>query len=286
MDYFKNQVAIVTGGASGIGRTISEELGGRGADVIVADINLEGAQQVASAIEQSGGRAQAVYTDVSRADDVQSLVDKTSAEHGRLDFMFNNAGIAVGGEARDFNLDHWRRIIDINLMGVIYGTNAAYKVMVRQGSGHIVNTASLAGLIPSPTMAPYSTTKFAVVGLSTSLRAEAKALGVRVSAVCPGFIQTGIYDAATLVKGSKEDMLKRIPFKIISAETAAKKILRGVERNRAVIVFPFYARLFWRLSRIHSRLLAPLANKTVNDFRKTRSDDETESAQRNHSAGV
>jgi short-subunit dehydrogenase len=283
MDYFKSRVAIVTGGASGIGRTISEELGRRGARVIVADINLDGAQKTASAIEQSGGKAEAVELDVSRDEDVQSLVDKTVSEQGQLDFMFNNAGIAIGGETRDLNLDHWRRIVDVNLMGVIYGTNAAYKVMVKQGHGHIINTASLAGLVPSPTMAPYSTTKFAVVGLSTSLRAEARALGVKVSAICPAFIQTGIYDAATIVKGTKEDFLSRIPFKIISAEAAAKKILRGVERNKAIIVFPFYARLFWRLSRIHLSLLAPLANKTVNDFRKTRPDDKSE--QRGQSAG-
>jgi short-subunit dehydrogenase len=119
-------------------------------------------------------------------------------------------------------------------------------------------------------MAPYAATKHAVVGLSTSLRAEAAALGVRVSAVCPGFIQTGIYEAATLVNLRKEDLMSNIPFKIIGAAAAAKKILRGVERNRAIIVFPFYARLFWWLNRIHPRLLAPLANKSVKDFRRHR----------------
>lgn len=144
--------------------------------------------------------------------------------------------------------------------------------MVKQGFGHIVNTASLAGLIGSPTMTPYATTKFAVVGLSTSLRTEAQRLGVRVSAVCPGFIQTGIFDAGTFVRSTKEAFLSQIPFKLMDARAAARKILRGVERNRAIIVFPFYARFLWWLSRINPSLLSPLSRKTVNDFRRTRSD--------------
>lgn len=272
MDYFKDKTAIVTGGASGIGQMLCEELAAHGAFVIVADLNLDGAQQVALKIVESSGRASPASLDVSNADAVRALVDKVAGEHGRLDFMFNNAGIGVGGEVRDLTPDHWRRIVEINLFGVISGTSAAYSVMVKQGFGHIVNTASLAGLIGSPTMTPYSTTKFAVVGLSTSLRTEAERLGVRVTAVCPGFIQTGIYDAGTFVKSTKEAFLNQIPFKMMDARTAARKILRGVERNRALIVFPFYARFLWWLARINPGLLSPLSRKTVNDFRRTRSE--------------
>ena len=211
MDHFENKVAIVTGGASGIGRALCEELGHRGAAmVVVADINAEGAQQVASAITTAGGQARAAHLDVSRADDVQKLINETASEHGRLDFMFNNAGIALGGEVRDTGLEHWQRILDVNLWGVIYGTKAAYQVMVKQGFGHIVNTASLGGLIPEPMATAYATTKHAVVGLSTSLRAEAAELGVNVSVVCPGFVQTRALDTATYVGIKREDAISEM----------------------------------------------------------------------------
>lgn len=272
MDHFQDKTAIVTGGASGIGQMLCEELAARGAIVIVADLNPDGAQSVASTIIEGGGRASAASLDVSNADAVRELVDAVAGEHGRLDFIFNNAGIGVGGEVRDLSPEHWRRIVEINLFGVISGTSAAYSVMVKQGFGHIVNTASLAGLIGSPTMTPYATTKYAVFGLSTSLRSEAERLGVRVSVVCPGFIQTGIYDAATYVKGDKAALMSQIPFKLMDARAAARKILRGVERNRAIIVFPFYARFLWWLARINPGLLSPLSRKTVNDFRRTRND--------------
>jgi NAD(P)-dependent dehydrogenase (short-subunit alcohol dehydrogenase family) len=270
MNDFKDKVAIVTGAASGIGRAIAEELSRRSATVTLADINEEGARQIAEAINSQGGRARAAGLDVSSAEDVERIVRETVSEHGRLDYIFNNAGIGVGGEVYEIDLDHWRRITDINLLGVVYGTQAAYRVMIEQGSGHIINTASLAGLIPSPGMTPYSMTKHAVVGLSTALRAEAASFGVRVSVVCPGFVQSGIYEAATMINMEREKFLENIPFRLVEAERAAQIILRGVARNKGVIVFPFYARLFWWLHRLHPGLLSPLARKTLKDFRSSR----------------
>jgi NAD(P)-dependent dehydrogenase (short-subunit alcohol dehydrogenase family) len=267
---YQNKVAIVTGGASGIGRAIAEDLARNGARVVVTDLNAEGGQQVAAAIQKLGDQAEAAPLDVTNAAAVQALVSETVARHGRLDFMFNNAGIGVGGEVRDLSLEHWRRIIDVNLWGVIHGVAAAYPVMVKQGFGHLVNTASLAGLIPSPMATPYATTKMAVVGLSLSLRAEAVALGVKVSAICPGFVQSGIYEAATVINVKNEDIIKAIPVKIIAARRAAMIILRGVARNKAIITFPFYARLLWRLHRLHAGLLDPIARKAIKDFRAMR----------------
>jgi len=208
---FHNQVAIVTGGASGIGRALCEELARRGALAVVADINRDGAQAAASAIDAMGGRAVAAPLDVTCAVDVEHLVEDTVRQHGRLDYMFNNAGIGVAGEVRDLSLDHWRKTIDINLWGVIYGATAAYGVMLRQGSGHIVNIASAAGLIGEPGLAPYSVTKSAVVALSTALRSEAESMGVRVSVVCPGFVDTAIYDNAIGVKVDKDKFLPNCP---------------------------------------------------------------------------
>jgi NAD(P)-dependent dehydrogenase (short-subunit alcohol dehydrogenase family) len=274
MSSFKDKVAIVTGAASGIGRALCDELSLNGAILVMADINGDSLQQAAAEINRSGGRAIAARLDVTRAEEVQALIDRTIAAHGRLDYMFNNAGIGVAGEVRDLSLDHWRRIIDVNLWGVIYGTSAAYAAMVKQGFGHIVNTASVAGLIGYPIMTPYATTKFAVVGLSTSLRVEGEQFGVKVSAVCPGFIQTGIFSAATYINSRQEDVEAKVPFKPLAADKAARHILRGVARNKATIVFPFYARLAWWLHRINQSLTLPLSRKTVKDFRAVRTEQQ------------
>jgi len=267
---FRDQVAIVTGAASGIGRALAEELARRDALVVVADINFAGAQAVAAVIAARGGRAFAASVDVTSADAVQQLVDETVRAHGRLDLMFNHAGIGTAGEVRDLNLEHWRRVIDINLMGVIYGATAAYAVMLRQGRGHIVNIASMAGLIASPGLAPYATTKSAVVGMSMALRAEAEALGVRVSVVCPGFVETAIFENSIGVKFEKSAVLERLRMALMPAADAARAILRGVERNQGIIVFPGSARLLWRLSRIHPALLAPFRRRVLKGMRELR----------------
>ena len=269
MSPFQDAIALVTGGASGIGRAVCEELGRRGAVVMVTDVNEAGARDVAAGISASGGRASAARLDVRDAEAVRRLYEETAAAHGRLDYVFNNAGFAIVGEVQDLTPEHWRSILDVNLGGVVHGVSAAYPLMVRQGFGHIVNTASLAGLAGFPTATPYATTKYAVVGLSLSLRAEAEDLGVRVSVVCPGFIQTGIFDAGTYVHSRKEELLRTIPFKFVRAGDAARAILRGVEKNQAVIVFPGYARLLWWLTRLHPGIAALFHRKTVRDFRKT-----------------
>jgi NAD(P)-dependent dehydrogenase (short-subunit alcohol dehydrogenase family) len=270
MGDFTQKVAVVTGGASGIGQALCHELGRRGTIVIVADINLEGAQKVASVISSRGWLATPAHLDVSQADDVHELVEDTLSQHGQIDYMFNNAGIGIAGEMRDMDLGLWKEIVDVNLWGVIHGTTSAYQVMVQQGSGHIVNTASVAGLIPIPMETAYVATKYGVVGLSLSLRDEARHLGVRVSVACPGFISTGIYYSATVLRVSREDLMAQIPFRPMDASRAARVILRGVSRNQGVITMPFYARIFWWLYRLHPALLSYWSRKIPKDFRALR----------------
>lgn len=270
MDTFKDRIVIVTGAGSGIGAALSRALAERGATVICADIAADNANKVATTIQRNGGLASACQLDVTSADQVQTLVLDTIKQHGRLDLMFNNAGISVAGDARDIDLSHWRAVLDVNLMGVVYGTDAAYKQMAAQGHGHIINIASLAGLIPFPANAPYATSKHAVVGLSMSLRAEGQDLGVKVSAVCPGFIQSNIYRATPFINVDRERAMRKIPFTPIPAERAAALILRGVKRNDAIIIFPGYARFVWMLQRLAGRLLNPLHQKGIRDLRKLR----------------
>ena len=270
---YEGQVAIITGAASGIGRALALALCAEGATVVVSDVDAVGVEAVAAEInKKNGGRADPVAVDVTDAAAVDALVGDSVDKHGRLDFMFNNAGIAVSGDARDLTIAHWRRVIDVNLMGVVYGADAAYKVMAAQGQGHIVNIASLAGLTPFPTNAPYSTTKHAVVGLSMSMRTEGEALGVRVSVICPGFIESNIYTSSEAVNVPQEKLLGQIPFKKVPTDTAAAKILEGVARNKAVIVFPGYARLIWWLYRLSPHTASWLGRLTIRDFRKLRQD--------------
>jgi NAD(P)-dependent dehydrogenase (short-subunit alcohol dehydrogenase family) len=259
---FRDRVAIVTGGASGIGRAIGAELVRRGGRVVLADIDGERAAE-AAALMQPAGAARGARTDVTDAGAVAELVEETAREHGRLDLLFNNAGIVAFGEVRDMPLADWYAMIDVNLRGVVHGVAAAYPLMIRQGSGHIVNTASAAGLGPTPAGTCYAATKHAVVGLSTSLRAEAVRFGVRVSVVCPGFVDTPIKHRAKYLNTDYETALRDFPFRLHSAEALAVAVLRGVARNKAIVVFTPFARVMWALNRLSPALAIALAARAA-----------------------
>jgi NAD(P)-dependent dehydrogenase (short-subunit alcohol dehydrogenase family) len=268
MTIFRDKIAIVTGGASGLGRALCEELSARGAVSIIADINMEGAQEVAAAITSNGGQASARHLDVSDAESFKKLISDVATEYGRLDYIFNNAGILIIGEVRDMSLDHWRRIIDVNFVGTLYGTTIAYALMVKQGFGHIVNISSVSGLISQPIFTAYAATKHAVVGLSTSLRGEAIGLGVKVSVVCPGLVKTRLADSSKMLGAAGEELPKPPPIGM-DAHAAARKVLRGVSRNLAIIVFPFKFRILWWINRLLPAV-DPIGWKTVKDFREAR----------------
>jgi NAD(P)-dependent dehydrogenase (short-subunit alcohol dehydrogenase family) len=265
-----SNVAIVTGAASGIGRALATALLRRGDTVVLADVDAAG---LADSIQAAGAgdRASSAILDVRDWDAVSALVEATVERAGRLDMMFNNAGIGVGGELDELTVDHWNRIIDINLMGVIHGVQAAYPVMVRQGHGHIVNTASLSGLNPAPLLVPYSTTKHGVVGLSLSLRAEAAAHGVGVTVVCPGPTDTPFLD-----KGGPADLprsrlrrhldvrtLTESSGEIYSAEQLAADVLQAVADNKARVVAPRSARIAWRVNRYWPWLVNRLSQQAA-----------------------
>lgn len=251
------RIAIVTGAASGIGQALADALVARGDTVVVADVDKDGAERTAGNLSERGpGAAAAAVVDVRNADAVQALVDQTRDRHGRLDLMVNNAGIGVGGEVRELLLAHWDRVIDVNLRGVVHGVHAAYPVMIEQGSGHIVNTASLAGLLPTPGLVPYAMTKHAVVGLSLSLRAEAAEHGVKVTVVCPGVVDTPILDKGgpddlpkPAMSGHAREFFRQVQPRFYAPERLAEDIVRGIDRNTSLIIAPASARVAWYLWR-------------------------------------
>ena len=268
MDPFAERIALVTGGGSGIGRALCEALADRGAVVVVADIDVDRAGEVADGIVALGGQAEATCLDVTDAEAVSFLVEQLVAGHGRLDLLFNNAGIAAAGEVRDLTLSDWRHVLNVDLMGAIHCATAAYEQMVRQGSGHIVNVASASGLVAFPASAPYTTAKHAIVGFSGALRAEGAGLGVRVTTVCPGYVQTRLFEGGRFAKVDRDALVESIPVKPMTAEDAARRILKAVQRNRGLVTFPFSARAMWWMQRLHPATLHRVHRRAVTRFRE------------------
>lgn len=253
---FRNAAAIVTGGASGIGRALSEALARYGASVVIADRQEGLAQEVAAGIRSAGGRAEAVTLDVTDFSAVHECVRRTVQQHGKLDYLFNNAGIAIGGEVRHYRLEDWTSVLNVNLVGVVNGIQAAYPIMLRQGRGHIISTASIAGLVPAPWCTVYSAAKAAVVSLSLALRAEAAGSRVRVSVFCPGPVRTAIHENGgvygRILQPIPPDVLDRLreQGRPMPPDRFAEKALRAVTKNRAIIIVPSYWRIVWWVERL------------------------------------
>jgi 3-oxoacyl-[acyl-carrier protein] reductase len=187
-----SRVALVTGAGSGIGRTTAEALAGAGATVVCSDINGATAAETAGAIVSQGGRAESAELDVSRRGAAATLVSHITARHGALHVLCNIAGIMVDSAIVDLDPDEFDRILAVNLKGVLYGCQAAGKVMVGQRGGSIINMSSAAVLAPSPGVGPYAITKAAVAQLTQSMAAEVGQYGVRVNSVAPGFVPTNM----------------------------------------------------------------------------------------------
>jgi short-subunit dehydrogenase len=205
---------------------------------------------------------------------MQHLVKETVKRTGRLDYIFNNAGIVIGGSVSLYSIEDWNRIIDVNLRGVINGVQAAYKIMVAQGFGHIVNTASMAGLAHGPGNAAYTATKHAVVSLSESLRIEATQTGVRVSVICPGAVRTPILEGGgkygkMLIEIPPEQMRRMLErLRPMSPNIFADKVLNLIAKNKAIIIVPSWWKLFWWINRLSPSLGMFLAQKRFQKMQK------------------
>lgn len=262
---FSGKVAFITGGASGIGAALATKLVDGGAQVWIADRQLDAARELAQRLNSGAGKAHALELDVRSYPAFEEAVAEAVRQSGRIDYLFNNAGIGVGGEVDSYTLDDWNDVLAVNLHGVVHGIQAVYPLMIRQGSGHIVNTASMAGLLAGPGTASYTASKHAVVALSKAMRIEAERHNVKVSVLCPGAIRTpiltgGTYGRMTNTGASDEDLLRFWePMRPMAPDRFAARVLRAVLRNQAIIIVPAWWRALWYLD----RLSQPLSNRAA-----------------------
>jgi NAD(P)-dependent dehydrogenase (short-subunit alcohol dehydrogenase family) len=234
------KVAVVTGGASGIGRATALELARRGADVVLADMHEERMLEVIRAVEKIGRRALAVRCDVSRDKDVERLREEALEEMEHVDIVMSNAGVAMLGPPEGLSMDDWDWILQINLYGVIRSVRAFLPHILERGSGYLVNTASVAGLYAYSWDHPtYITAKFGVVGFSEALALYLKPLGIGVSLLCPSLVATNIGDTARA--GGVDDMSKwlkgmSIPEAAIDAELVGPMVADAIRDDRYLIL--------------------------------------------------
>ena len=211
MSEFKDKVAIITGGARGIGKAIVSELAGLGCNIVISDIDFDGAKKVAQEIEKSGVRSLAIKTDVSDAKQVEELVNQTLASMSRLDILVNNAGITRDTLLMRMSEEDWDLVLKVNLKGAFLCTQKVIRSMMKQRSGKIINIASVVGIMGNPGQANYASSKAGLIGLTKSVAKEVSSKNIQVNAVAPGFIETEM--TADLTQDVKDLYLANIPAK-------------------------------------------------------------------------
>lgn len=246
---FVGATVLVTGGASGIGRALGAALESSGAHVVLADVAARDGDPCRSLDVRDGAAFDALVREI-----------------GPVDLLINCAGISLGGATHEMSPSHWDRIIDVNIRGVVNGVRAVYPSMIERGRGQIVNVASGAGLAPLPFVAAYAMTKHAVVGLSTALRAEAALHGVRVNVLCPGAVDTPILDrlpdpdlpSTESAPVTARRYLAVVGQQPVDVDRFARLALKGIRRDRGIIVVPTSARSLWYLHRLSPSLTGTL----------------------------
>jgi len=232
---FQNKVCVVTGAASGIGLQLVNDLLAAQAIVFMADIHAENLARARD--ETASDNAHAVVADVSKEEQVRALIERAAEHNGRLDILFNNAGIPATLPWENITLDLWRKVMDINLWGVIYGLHYAVPIMRKQGGGHIVNTSSVGGLVDCPYQAVYCGSKAAISSIGECLRFELADENIHVTTVYPGNVATAIFAEAGVA----------VPDDAVPVQEAVKIILDAVSRRESMVVFPEQSRLWAKL---------------------------------------
>lgn len=264
---FQGRTVILTGAASGIGRALALLLSRCGANVHALDMNLAGLNELRET-EEGPGKIFPRLLDVRDYQAYSVAVQEIAVASQSIDYLFNNAGVTLLGEAQNLSFDRWKSLLDINLMGVIHGTHLVYPIMIQQGHGHIINTASIAGMTGYATAAAYTASKAAILEFSRSLRAEARDYGVRVSVACPGYVNSGIFAQERIVGADRQTMINDLPVKMMSPDQAAQGFLKGIIARKDTIIFPFTAKFLWYLSCWAPVLIGPFHKRFLRVFQQ------------------
>jgi len=247
------KLVLVTGAASGIGRAAAARFSREGARVAAVDVDSEGLATLARELEPAGGSVQCYVTDLRDAGEVAGLKEEILCNAGTPDIIVNSAGVGIICCVEEVSLEDWHWVIDLNLWGYVNVVNAFLSEMFVRGSGHIVNVASAAGLFAVPYQAPYNTSKYAVMGLTDSIRQEGRRRGVSATAVCPGAVVTPIIGSAKLLGFDEAATGLAYSFGT-TPERLAEEIVKGVRKDRPVVMYPHYVRVLHAIKRVSPRL--------------------------------
>jgi len=247
--------AVITGAGSGLGREFAISLARRGCRVGVTDIRLERAEETLRLVEDNGGSGEAVEVDVSDPTSVEAMATRFCDSWGGVDLLINNAGVASAGEMGEIPLEDWYWQYSVNLWGVVYGCHYFVPRMKRQGSGHILNVASSAGLLSLLEMSPYNTTKAAVISLSETLRAELAPAGIGVTVLCPMFFNTNLLQNWKYTNEFERELAHTaFDYARMGAGQVAEAGLRAVEKNRLYCIPQMSGVLLWHAKRARPEL--------------------------------
>jgi NAD(P)-dependent dehydrogenase (short-subunit alcohol dehydrogenase family) len=256
----QGRTVLVTGAGSGIGRETALLAARRGADVAICDVDEAGLADVEASAQAFGRSVLARRVDVADREQMRGFADAVHEEAGVVDLLVNNAGVGLGAGLLESELEDWDWIVAINIMGVVHGCHFFLPPMVERGQGgHVANLSSAAGFYATPSLVAYSATKFAVLGLSESLREELQPHGIGVTAICPGIINTPITSSARMrgaaaEPGARERIVAMYRRRNYGPDRVARNILKAVERNRSVAPISPEAWFAYAMKRVSPRL--------------------------------